>query len=294
MLWLIYGGRGWIGSQIVQLLKDLNENVIVGSSRIDNYETTKSEIETTKPDRIICTTGRTSGPGFSNIDYLEQPGKIIENLRDNLQGPLNLAQICQKLGIHMTYMGTGCIFEYDDKHPMSSGIGFTEQDSPNFKDSQYSAVKGVTDSLIRNFDMVLNLRIRMPISNQVNPRNFITKITQYKKVISIPNSMTVLEELLPILIDLAKNQITGTLNFTNPGAISHAEILDMYKEIVNPNFEYEVMDLEELKKYTSGRRSNNYLETDLLQQLYPDIKKIHEAVRQSLIEMKINSFSFGH
>ena len=44
------------------------------------------------------------------------------------------------------------------------------------------------------FKNVLNLRIRMPITGEPNARNFITKITNYEKICSIKNSMTVLPE----------------------------------------------------------------------------------------------------
>ncbi|KAG2268089.1 hypothetical protein Bca52824_062644 [Brassica carinata] len=62
------------------------------------------------------------------------------------------------------------------------------------------------------------LRVRMPISSDLsNPRNFITKITRYEKVVDIPNSMTILDELLPISLEMAKRNLTGIWNFTNPG-----------------------------------------------------------------------------
>lgn len=48
---------------------------------------------------------------------------------------------------------------------------------------------------------------------------------RYDKVIDIPNSMTVLPELLPLSIEMARRKLTGIMNFTNPGAISHNEIL---------------------------------------------------------------------
>ena len=121
----------------------------------------------------------------------------------------------------------------------------------------------------------------MPIIEQVNPNNFITKIVQYKKVISVPNSMSVLPELLPIMIDLAKNHKTGIFNLTNP-ADSHQEILDLYKKYVDPRFTYELMSLEELSKYTIAQRSNNCLDTTKLQQLYPNVRPIKEAVRELL------------
>lgn len=288
MIWLIYGSQGWIGQQIKEILHQQGETILEGTSRADNYGETFNEIQKFRPDRIICTLGRTSGQDCPNIDYLELPGKLTENLRDNLQAPLNLALISQQLNLHLTYVGTGCIYAYDQQHPINSLVGFTETDPPNFTGSQYSAVKGVTNQLIDHFPNVMNCRIRMPISDQINPRNFITKITQYKKVISIPNSMSVLPELIPIMIDMAKNKKFGSFNFTNPGAISHQEILDMYKQYVDPTFTYEIMSLEELSKYTTANRSNNYLDTTRLTNLY-QITPIKEAIQQVLIKMGQNN-----
>mgnify|MGYP007000443729 len=66
-----------------------------------------------------------------------------------------------------------------------------------------SVVKGFTDQLMTFYkDSMLNLRIRMPITEKENKRNFITKIATYEKVCSIPNSMSVLPELLPMALDL--------------------------------------------------------------------------------------------
>ena len=99
---------------------------------------------------------------------------------------------------------------------------------PNFFGSSYSIVKGFTDQLMSLYkDSVLNLRIRMPITGEKNGRNFITKIVNYEKVCSVPNSMSVLPELLPFVIDMMEKGKTGTINLTNPGLISHNEILKL-------------------------------------------------------------------
>ena len=59
----------------------------------------------------------------------------------------------------------------------------------------------------------------MPITNLDNPRNFITKITTYEHICSIKNSMTVLPELLPLILDMMIKNTKGTINLTNPGDI---------------------------------------------------------------------------
>jgi len=74
--------------------------------------------------------------------------------------------------------------------------------STQFFGSSYSIVKGFTDRLMKLYgDSALTVRIRMPITDEFNERNFITKITNYQKVCSIPNSMTVLNELLSNFIE---------------------------------------------------------------------------------------------
>ena len=59
------------------------------------------------------------------------------------------------------------------------------------------------ENLLKEFPNVLTLRVRMPIvTDLLYPRNFITKIIKYDKVVNIPNSMTVLPELLPMSIEM--------------------------------------------------------------------------------------------
>ena len=286
---IVYGGKGWIGTQFCDILKNTNKDYVSLDTRINNYEAVENDIKKYNPTHIISFTGRThgviNGKEYPTIDYLEQSGKLQENIRDNLLGPVLLSKICKKYHIHYTYLGTGCIFKYDDAHPFEKEVnGFKEQDTPNFFGSNYSIVKGATDQLMfyLNNETTLNLRIRMPITNIDNPRNFITKITTYEKICSIKNSMTVLPELLPIVLDMMKCQYIGTMNLTNPGLISHNEILEMYKEIVDPNFTWKNFTKEEQSKILDSDRSNNYLDTSRLESLYPDVKNIKDSVRDIL------------
>jgi 3,5-epimerase/4-reductase len=97
--------------------------------------------------------------------------------------------------------------------------------------------------------------------------------------------MTVLPELLPVMIDMCSKKITGTVNLTNPGLISHNEILEMYKEIVDNDFTWENFDIEEQRKILASERSNNYLDTTRLESIYK-VKHIKDSVREILYKMK--------
>jgi len=293
MKYIVYGHAGWIGQLVLAELERQALPYRKGTSRVDQIEEVSHELQS-DPDltHVICLIGRThgtiDGKTYPTIDYLEQPGKVRENVRDNLFSPMVLAILCQRLQKHLTYMGTGCIFEYDESHPFGKEEnGFTEADYPNFFGSSYSIVKGFTDQLMHLFpDTVLNVRIRMPITADDSSRNFIRKITTYAKICSVPNSMTVLPELIPLLIDMTRHHRVGTINLCNPGLISHNEILQMYQEVVDSSFQWENFSIEEQREILSAGRSNNFLDTHLLQEWYPSVSNIHDAVRHVLHQMK--------
>ncbi len=51
------------------------------------------------------------------------------------------------------------------------------------------------------------------------------------------------------------------MNYTNPGAVSHNEILQMYKDYIDPEFTWKNFTVEEQAKVIVAPRSNNLLDT---------------------------------
>ena len=317
---LIYGARGWIGEQFQSVClraRNAGSDIEYSASNVsrislDSQSEIIDEIVAYKPTHVISFVGRTHGNVgdrvYSTIDYLEQDDKLNENLRDNLAAPLLLAYLCKHAGVHFTYLGTGCIFSYReedvermlrydgiaDSFPMNNEklkdiekcYKFKESDAPNFFGSSYSIVKGYTDRIMQErnciCESVLNLRIRMPIVARDHPRNFITKIVNYAKVCSLPNSMTVLDEYLPYALVLMQHRYTGTLNFVNPGVISHNEILRMYRAHVNPGFTWANFSVAEQNEILASKRSNNYLDNEKLLSIFPKARHIYEAVQHCM------------
>lgn len=282
--YLIYGASGWIGSLLVDLLhKDPENEVITAKSRLEDYPGIEKELDSTTYDFCINTAGLTGRPTVDGCESQKQQTILI-----NVAGNVNLAMACWKRNIHLSTYASGCVYTYDAEHPQRSltpgstdGYKFTEEDPPNFAGSIYSVTKVHAQELLKNFPNVLTLRLRMPISDDLHPRNFITKIASYAKVINVPNSMTVLGELLPISLDMAKRKITGIVNLTQPGSISHNEILELYKKHVNPNFTWENFTVEEQDKILIAKRSNCELDTTKLTSLY-EVTEVHEAIERVL------------
>jgi len=282
---LFFGGKGWIGSQFLEYMKkQVNIDIIETDVRADNENLIKDIILLHSPTHIISFIGRTHGDGINNTDYLEKDGKLVENICDNLYAPYVLSILAEKNNIHFTYIGTGCIFNEENPETRT----YYETDRPNFFDSSYSIVKGFTDRLMRFNKNTLNIRIRMVINSQNHHRNLIKKLINYEKICSYSNSMSVLPTLFPIIFDMMKKKTTGTINLVNPDYISHNEILEMYKEIVDEKFEWKNFTIEEQNNILNSKRCNVHLNTNKIKSLYPDIPNIRDAVRECLIEMKKN------
>jgi nucleoside-diphosphate-sugar epimerase len=284
---LVFGGNGWIGSHILPHLH--SHEVVLANIRADSeHEQLKQYIMHIAPSHVLCVCGRTCGIGCVSVDYLEKPDMMKDNIRDNLYAPVSLALLCDSLNIHYTYIGTGCIFEKSNDEKK-------ESNDANFFGSNYSIVKGFTDRLMKHFNRnILNVRIRMPLSTQVSMRNFITKITTFEKICSMPNSMTVLDACIPYLVQMMESEKIGTINLVNPGSLTHNEVLQMYKEIVDDSFTWKNFTEDDQAIVLSARRSNCVLNTEKLQTWYPTIPNIQEAVKECLENYKTKVFAASY
>nr|GMD98775.1 bifunctional dTDP-4-dehydrorhamnose 3,5-epimerase/dTDP-4-dehydrorhamnose reductase [Ipomoea batatas] len=286
---LIYGRTGWIGGLLGKLCEAQGIQYDYGSGRLENRASLESDIASVNPTHVFNAAGVTGRP---NVDWCES--HKVETIRANVVGTLTLADVCREKGLILVNYATGCIFEYDSGHPLGSGVGFKEEDTPNFigsaveiQDLVFRVIDFIlnafpmVEDLLKNYENVCTLRVRMPISSDLsNPRNFITKIARYEKVVNIPNSMTILDELLPISIEMAKRNLTGIWNFTNPGVVSHNEILEMYREYINPSFTWKNFTLEEQAKVIVVPRSNNELDASKLKKEFPELMSIKESLIQ--------------
>lgn len=283
-MWLIFGKNGWIGGKMIEMMEAKGKTFHLADARTQNRQDVIAEIEKYKPTHILNAAGVTGRP---NVDWCEDHKQ--ETIRTNVIGCLTMADLCDQYNIHHTLYATGCIFEYDDEHTIG-GKGFTEEDKPNFHASYYSHTKALVEELLKEYKNTMTLRVRMPISDDLAARNFLTKIIKYERVVNVPNSMTTLTDMLPVSLAMAEKKLTGIYNFCNPGAISHNECLDLYTKYVDPSYTYKNFSLEEQAQILKAGRSNNTLDHTKLCASVPEIEipEIHLAVENVFKRMRVN------
>lgn len=141
--YLIWGGRGWIAQHLETLLKGQGKSVYTTTVRMEDREAVDAELEKIKPTHVLNCAGCTGRP---NVDWCEDHKE--ETMRSNVIGTMNLTDLCYLRGIHVTVFATGCIYHYDDEHPIG-GPGYKETDPANFKGSFYSETKGHVEEVSR-------------------------------------------------------------------------------------------------------------------------------------------------
>ncbi|KAI1326180.1 NAD dependent epimerase/dehydratase [Xylariaceae sp. FL0255] len=281
---LIWGGKGWVAGHLEALLKKQGKEVHMTTVRMEDREAVKAELERIKPTHVINSAGCTGRP---NVDWCEDNKE--QTTRSNVIGALNLTDLCFLQGVHCTVLATGCIYHYDEEHPIG-GTPYKETDPFNFTGSFYSMTKGHAEEVMKHYTNCLILRLRMPVSDDLHPRSFVTKISKYERVVDIPNSNTILHDLLPAAILLAEHGDTGIYNFTNPGAIGHNAVLTLFRDIVRPDFTWKNFTVEEQSKVIKAGRSNCELDTTKLvtklKEYGYEVPEVHEAYRMCFERMK--------
>lgn len=240
-------GNGWLGGKLASKLEGT-----ISRADITRRSEVEEELKRFSPRIVINAAGKTGRP---NIDACESDpaGTFLVNTA----GPILLAKECLSRGIFMAHLGSGCI--YNGEGP------YTEDSPPNFFGSVYSRSKILSETALKDLP-VLQIRIRMPFDGAPSPRNLITKLVGYRRVISVPNSLTCLDDLMKACVHLIEHRRTGIWNVVNPGVATHDQILGLYRAVVDQNYTFETMPLAELAKVTVAGRSNCVLSTKKLEQ----------------------------
>ena len=219
---------------------------------------------------IINAAGYTGSP---NVDACELHKQ--ETIDGNVIWPVLLERRFPTTPI--VHISSGCVYTgYEQR--------FTEDDYPNFdfnNGSFYSGSKALAQKLLMPFmDKSYLLRIRMPFGDKDHPKNLLTKMKNYQKLVSYNNSLSYMPDVANFAIACALGSIPkGIYNVCNPGYSNAYEIIGMM------GIEKEFITQEQFKQTTLAPRSNCILSTDKIQSVFP-IQDIKTALLKAITNLK--------
>ncbi|MFH1198943.1 MAG: sugar nucleotide-binding protein [Candidatus Omnitrophota bacterium] len=256
-------GKGFVGSRIHECL-----GWDISDFKIACFEDAQKVIDQFHPEIIINCIGYTG----RNVDQCEL--NKDKTLTANTFVPLILAEAAIRNNIRLVHISSGCIyhFGYDKNEPI------LENQVPDFLDLYYSRSKIYSEAALNILAKkypILILRIRIPLDNRPHPKNILTKLIEYKKVIDVPNSITYIPDFLKALEHLINIDARGIYNLVNSGGLRYKNLLDVYKKY-KPDFNYENIDHKKLNLV----RTNLILSTKKLEDSGFKVRPINEVLEE--------------
>jgi len=251
---LILGSNSFIGNYIKEYFID---NKII-FCELNNYDNLQNDIIHFNPDYIICAIEKSYDKNIYSTNYIEN--KLSINLKYNIELPLCVNDICNKLKIHCTQICNGCLYTTNNSN---------ENTLPDLHVSEHSTVSGFKNKLLNN---CLQLRFRYPISGDFNPMCYLSKLISYNKLLNCDNSVSVLPSLIPVMLKLIYTKEIGVYNFVNNGNINSINTLIDYKYNIDSHCVIEEMSKKEHDNII-GIRSNVIVNNNKLNNLCNSLYK---------------------
>jgi len=260
-------GPGYLGQRLATSL----DGAVLSKADITDKKAIEAAINEHQPDAVINAAGKTGRP---NVDWCESHQH--ETYLSNVVGPMLIADACARQGAHLLHLASGCIFYGPSPQPG----GWREDDFAN-PSAFYSRSKYAADLVLSRLPNVAIARLRMPIDDLPGDRNLITKLSRYRQVVDVENSVTVVEDLIHVVQQLSTRKLEGVFHVTNPGTMRHRDLLALYRELVDPSHSYTLISEQELvgQGLAVKARSNCILASGRLAEAGITMRPVEVALR---------------
>ena len=283
MIYLL-GGTGYVGQAYQELLQRRGiAHRCVSRAELDYSRpgVLAEALRRDRPEFLINAAGYTGKP---NVDACEL--HKAECLFGNAALPGLIAEACEAADVPWGHVSSGCI--YSGARP--DGSGFREDDEPNFTFrrgpcSFYSGCKALGEEVLAGRPNVFVWRLRIPFNNQDNPRNYLTKLMRYERLLEATNSISELGEFCESTLACWLRGVPfGTYNVCNPGQVTTHEIVALIEKsgVCPKTFTFFKSEDEFMRIAAKTPRSNCVLDSSKLEAAGIRMTGVHEAVERAL------------
>ena len=259
---ILLGSTGYVGSEFARVCKQQNiPYQCVGHRDVDLYNVAAlSELlRSSGASFLVNCAGFTGKP---NVDACElQRG---ECLLANAVLPERLAAACEEVGIPWGHVSSGCIYT----GTKADGSGFTELDPPNFSFRQdncsfYSGTKALGEECLQGAKECYVWRLRIPFDHRDSPRNYLSKVMNYQRLLDATNSLSHLREFVESCLYCWQHSVPyGIYNVTNTGSVTTRDVVEMLRSsgLSNKQFDFFEDEEEFMRLAAKTPRSNTVLD----------------------------------
>jgi dTDP-4-dehydrorhamnose reductase len=262
MIFLL-GASGYVGQSFQRLLR---------SRDVDFLPVSRSELDYYRPDLLAEALRRHGGrflinaagyTGKPNVDACEL--HRADCLEGNAVLPGRIREACEAVGIPWGHVSSGCIYS----GRRSDGGGFQEGDFPNFSFrsnhcSFYSGTKALGEEILHGAARCYVWRMRIPFDQFDGPRNYLTKLQTYARLLDAENSISHLGDFVASCLACWERDLPpGIYNLTNHGSVTTRDVVGLIQSFLGVDRGFDFFDSEEafMKMAAKTPRSNCVLDT---------------------------------
>lgn len=285
----LLGASGYVGQAFQDLFRSRGLDFIPLSRRDIDYYDPSALFDAIRKHGVTFLINAAGYTGKPNVDTCEL--HKAECLEGNAVLPGRIREACEATGIPWGHVSSGCIYtgRRDD------GGGFLEHDPPNFcfrtnNCSFYSGTKALAEEVLNGAEQCYIWRLRIPFDHRDSPRNYLSKLQNYTRLLEAENSISHLEDFVASCLACREKDLPfGTYNLTNPGTVTTREVAALIREHLQPNKNFEFFDSEDEFMTLAAKtpRSNCVMDTSKLEAAGLPMRPVIEALTQSLREWAI-------
>lgn len=290
MIYLL-GGSGYVGQAYQQLLNQKGipfKNWVRAELDYTDVATLTAALQTDQPEFLINAAGYTGKP---NVDACE--ADKANCLFGNAILPARIAEACEATKTPWGHVSSGCIYT----GAREDGTEFTEADAPNFTFRQnncsyYSGTKALGEEILADAKNAYIWRLRIPFDHNESPRNYLTKLMRYQRLLEAENSISQLHEFVASTFACWEKHIPfGIYNVTNPGYVTTSEVVELILEsgVCQKDYEFFNDESEFMKEAAVAPRSNCIMSSAKLADAGIELTPVKDAIRQALANWKLAS-----
>jgi len=294
---IVLGATGYVGSKFIERLQ---------ARGLDHLGLSRAQVDYTRPGELrdalrsaaadqprflINAAGYTGKP---NVDACETDRAAC--LEGNATFPGRVAEVCAELGLPWGQVSSGCIFQ----GTRDDGAPFTEDDEPNFSFrrspcSWYSGTKALGEEVIADAPDCFVWRLRIPFNHEDNPRNYLTKLIRYPRLIDVENTISHLDEFVDTCISCHTEDVApGVYNLVNPGMVTAREVAALLTEAGLISHEIDWFEsMEAFNAAVKTPRSNCELDPAKIGAAGLPMRPVAEALADSIARYRVQQLSFS-